>query len=81
MHNPAPATRNLIARDDLHLTSVSSCDPSVSDRLGRPLARRVRFRRLASIAEAPSHILRPRIEDLGAAWAAHACRCRQQLPA
>jgi len=35
----------------------------------------------AATAAAPSNILRPRIEDLGAAWSAHACRCRQQLPA
>ena len=28
----------------------------------------------------PSHVLRPRIEDLGASWPAHACRCRQELP-
>ncbi len=35
---------------------------------------------VAAIAEAPSHILRTRVEDLGAAWSAHACRCRQQLP-
>ncbi len=37
--------------------------------------------RAAAIAAAASHILRPRTEDLGAAWSAHACRCRQQLPA
>ena len=29
----------------------------------------------------PSHVLRPRTEDLGASWPAHAYRCRQELPA
>ena len=29
----------------------------------------------------PPHILRPRTEDLGASWPAHAYRCRRELPA
>ena len=29
----------------------------------------------------PSHVLRPRTEDLGASWPAHAYRCRQELSA
>jgi hypothetical protein len=28
-----------------------------------------------------SHVLRPRTEDLGASWPAHASRCRRELPA
>jgi hypothetical protein len=33
-----------------------------------------------AIDEPPSHSLQPRTEDLGGAWPAHACRCRQGLP-
>jgi hypothetical protein len=29
--------------------------------------------------EPPSHILRPRVEDLGTTWPAHAHRCRHEL--
>jgi hypothetical protein len=34
----------------------------------------------AQPVEVPSHLLRPRPEDVGAAWPAHACRCRRELP-
>jgi len=34
-----------------------------------------------AITEPRSCILRPRTEDLGAGWPAHACRCRRELPA
>jgi hypothetical protein len=35
----------------------------------------------APAPEPVSHLLRPRPEDLGASWPAHAHRCRQELPA
>ena len=34
-----------------------------------------------SLTGAPSHVLSPLTEDLGASWPAHAYRCRQELPA
>ena len=37
--------------------------------------------RVVVTVEPPSHVLRPRTEDLGASWSAHACRCRHELPA
>jgi len=49
----------------------------------RPLgpAARASVTAATATAEPPSHILCPRTEDLGAAWPAHACRCRGELPA
>jgi len=44
------------------------------DRFAHPLAT------TRSACAPRSHLLRPRIGDLGASWSAHACRCRRERP-